>query len=100
MANYDAAIIQKFCDQLYSKAGRVTWLLVFLALILGVIGGGLLASAFQNDGTRGGVFFGILVFSTMIGYGIGQHLAFKYRLQAQMTFVQLEIEKNTRRISG
>ena len=101
MAKYDPKIIEKFCDQLYTRADRlVLACVVFFTLAFGVVGGSLLASVSQNDSTRVAVFLVTLFFSCAIGYGFGQHLAFKYRLQAQITLLQLEIERNTRKSGG
>jgi uncharacterized protein YacL len=100
MVEYDAEIIKKFAAQLYRRASVIQWLCLILFIVLGFVAGVVVSSALHNDQARVMAFLFIVILSFLLGYGIGHSLAFQYRLQAQMAFVQVQIEKNTKEAVG
>lgn len=93
---FDASILQRFADQLYSKADTIVVLCVFFWGFVGLAGGGFLGvrMAGAKDGAILGMAMGSLL-GGFIGYAIGTARAFKLRLLAQQTLCQMAIERNT-----
>ena len=88
MIKYDAKIIQKFAQKLYSQASRIVAVWTFLGLIVGGFGG-----AAVDDGAP--IVVGALVVG-LLGYVLGQARAFILRMYAQLALCQVEIERNTK----
>jgi hypothetical protein len=100
MAQYNPDILQTFADDLYAKAA---WIAVKSAVLGGLIGALLIAPLYMLDSGRNPVSHGeplfVLptIFGALIGWAIGRRKSFSYKLQAQMTLCQMQIELNTHR---
>jgi hypothetical protein len=90
MVNYEAAVIQKFAEMLYSRARSIVVVYTVLGIIVGAVGAGALVRGLGIASVVGAALCGIL------GYFVGQGRAFTLRLTAQQALCQIEIEKNTR----
>lgn len=97
---FEPRIIEQFAESLYRKATAFLMGSVVAGVVLGMAFGAVpltsLGSAwpvpsFLGFATMllGGVFGGV------IGYSIGDARSFGYRLQAQTTLLQLEMERNS-----
>jgi hypothetical protein len=97
---FEPRIIEQFAESLYRKASAFLMGSVVAGTVLGMAFGAVpltsLGSAwpvpsFLGFATMllGGVFGGV------IGYSIGDARSFGYRLQAQTTLLQLEMERNS-----
>ena len=104
MAKYDEEVLEKYASRLYARARLSILLNVIAGCVLGGIIGDLpeIIWFWTNRGspppktaTIFGVFIGALIFAV-----IGDEKAFKYRLLAQTTLCQAQIERNTRRNSS
>jgi uncharacterized integral membrane protein len=127
MIQYDASTLQKFADRLYEKAGFIIFQCVVLGALIAAGLAAIPAAIISNQQLEasnkaieeryrnakssfsvpplppqsgvspfmlciiGGVFGGV------IGGFIGQRKGFQYRLQAQLTLCQMQIEHNTHR---
>lgn len=92
MAEYDAKIIHKFADRLYSHARSI---LVMYPLVIGF----LTAIIFYVVQTihpqfRLNNFIGFFI-GALIGYFYASEKAFKLKLEAQVALCQVKIEENT-----
>ena len=97
-AAYDPRVIERFAEQLLAKADSVRVGCAVGGGILGVLFGAVpltgLKWVWTIPGSFGiatmliGAFVGVLV-----GWVVGEGRAFRYRVQAQMAFFQLEIER-------
>ncbi len=106
MAQYDAAILQKFADKMYARAIQVIVAWAVLGFFLGgIIGGIALFAAAQGIlrelGLNGGggacvVSLGAAALGAAIGTLIGIEKAFWLKLEAQKILCQLQTEINTR----
>jgi outer membrane lipoprotein SlyB len=96
VVTYDAAIIEKFAQKLYSQANSIVAVATLLAMVMGGIAGASVGSRDQSSAYPivGAVCLGAL------GYAIGQARAFSLRLQAQVALCQVTIERNTRGSGG
>ena len=127
MTKYDASVLQTFADRLYQKAGFITFQCLMLGLLIGAGLAAIPAVIISNqqdqalnraieERYRGaknsfsvpplpehstsetwpvvaiGGFLG-----AVIGGVIGIRKSFQYRLQAQLTLCQMQIEHNTHR---
>ena len=92
MARYDSAVIHEFADSLYFQAelGVLTYTIGGLAVGVGL--GNIISETV--GAIIGAVFLGAL------GYFSGQSRAFQLKLEAQVALCQVQIEENTRRVSG
>ncbi len=102
---YDPAVLQRFADNLYSRARFIA---LQYAVIYGALGwaawiGVMIAYAFyrHTKGTAGDldssdVRMMIVIVSAIVGWFVGANKGFTLRLDAQRTLCQLQIEKNTR----
>ncbi len=88
MTEYDARIIYKFADALYRQARSIIFTYTFIGLLLGGVGGFVMAG--EIVAIVGALIVGFL------GYAIGQQRAFQLKLQAQIALCQVRIEENTR----
>lgn len=92
MATYDPKIIQEFAEGLYSRATTVVVVnVLFFALVGGIAGYFLFRAA-------GTVI--LMAIGAAVGYYLGSQRAFLLKLQAQTALCQVEIERNTRKISS
>lgn len=91
MATYDPKIIQEFAEGLYSRAATIVVVNVLSFALVGGIAGYFLIPGY------GTVF--LLAAGAGIGYYWGSQRAFLLKLQAQAALCQVEIERNTRKIS-
>lgn len=94
MVRYDAAVIRKFADRLYSSAR----LILVLATLLGAGALGAVAwlVAKGNGSDPGLVTLAAGAVGGLIGGAIGMELGFMLRLRAQIALCQVQIEENTR----
>lgn len=92
MTTYDPKIIQEFAEGLYSRA---TTIVVVNVLFFAFVGG--MAGYFLIHGS-GTVI--LLAIGALVGYYLGSQRAFLLKLQAQTALCQVEIERNTRKISS
>jgi hypothetical protein len=103
VATFDGEVLQKYADRLYRRA-RLS--VVLYALVGGVVGGvaGYLPTIIwywsnsKNVPPQEGslVFVGVAFGAVILGL-VGNAKAFRYRLLAQWTLCQMQIERNTRR---
>ena len=91
MARYDANVIVQFAQALYEQANLTLFFFTLGGVAIGGGGGWLLST---EAAVAGAIIFG------GIGYLIGQTRAFQLKLQAQLALCQVEIEENTRKLSG
>lgn len=100
LPGYDPTVIEKAAERLYEKANATLIASVVMGLCLGGIFGATpltslgshwpIPSSFGLATMLGGALVG-----AAIGYVIGDTRAFGYRLQAQATLSQLQLERNT-----
>lgn len=101
MVVYDPNVLQKYASILYRKAATIIIAFTLLGLIAGLAVGltcseALARSVQQPDATS--LITGIIVIVlAYIGYSVGASRAFFYKLQAQLTLCQRQIESNTSR---
>lgn len=92
---FDAAVIQKFAERLYSQAASIIFTSTLVGIVIGAafgLGGAAVARASETIGTAaiiGAVAGGIA------GFLRGKERAFKLKLEAQIALCQVQIEKNT-----
>jgi hypothetical protein len=104
MVKYDPRILQAYAEKLYRQASFVVFMAVGLGILLGavfgasigvVIADGIIAAQNRSMGVlifaAAGVGLGLIV-----GYAVGQSIAFWYRLKAQVILCDKQIELNTR----
>jgi hypothetical protein len=100
MVKYDPAVLVSFAERRYAQASRVMILSGILGLLAGGAAGAGLGevlsratneSAFGTIGMIGGAIVGLL-----FGIVIGIELGFRYKLDAQRTLCNVQIEINTR----
>ncbi len=104
MVSYDRAVIQELAERLYARAQRIIVVSVIIGILIGApVGPILIKGALSGSSiTAGGGLLGILGagIGGYIGYIVGQGKAFKYKLEAQIALCQVQIERNTQRISA
>ena len=92
--SFDPAVIQQFADALYRRAGTIV---IFYALVAGLLGGALGAAGGQATGLGAPVGgLALLVLGALLGAAAGREKAFSLKLQAQTALCQVAIERNTR----
>jgi hypothetical protein len=97
-AAYDPRVIERFAEQLLAKADSVRVGCAVGGGILGVLFGAVPLTGLKWVWTIPGSFgiatmlIGALV-GVLVGWVIGEGRAFRYRVQAQMAYFQLEIER-------
>ena len=97
-AAYDSRVIERFAEQLLSKAESVRVGSAAVGGILGVVFGAVpltpLESVWPIPGRFGvaTMLIGALA-GVLMGWVVGEGRAFRYRVQAQMALFQLEIER-------
>lgn len=93
-AQYDPRILLEYSNELYRQAAGIVW----TAAVWGVLVGGGIFAGFDlmRSGTFGPIALVPALIGGMVGYRIGQGKAFRLRLEAQRTLLQLQIEFNTR----
>ena len=97
-AAYDPRVIERFAEQLLSKAESVRVGSAAVGGILGVVFGAVpltpLESVWPIPGRFGvaTMLIGALA-GVLMGWVVGEGRAFRYRVQAQMALFQLEIER-------
>jgi len=104
MVRYDPKILQKYAEILYRDARFVVFVTTVIGTLFGaaaglVIGKGLASSygAPENQPAITGIItMSIALVGGLIGYLVDQAIAFWYRLRAQLTLCQRQIELNTR----
>jgi hypothetical protein len=107
MVKYDPNILQKYAEKLYSSANFIVFIVTtFFALVgfgLGLgLGRDIAPTHVAPENQSMAVWiFGVVgcVLVGIIGFMIGQALTFWYRLKAQLTLCQKQIELNTRAIA-
>jgi hypothetical protein len=96
MVTYDAQVVQKFADRLYTRAQSIVISCTLLGLLIGLFFGFGLGQ--MRIGQAGGVLgFAIVALFGVIGYMAGSERAFHLKLQAQLALCQVKIEENTRK---
>ena len=100
---YDDAVLEKYANRLYDKAV----LSVILHIGVGCVVGGLIGylpeivwfwTKSSNPPPPTATVLGAIVGAVIFGV-IGNERSFRYRLQAQITLCQVQIERNTRQSS-
>jgi uncharacterized integral membrane protein len=104
VARYDPTILQAFADDLYATASAVILRSTITGTLIGFAAGvaGTWAFAHGSGDVGSSVVFPALVFGIIgmvAGRLVGVGRAFKYRLEAQRTLLQMQIEANTRKPS-
>lgn len=92
---YDPKVIQKFADDLYSRAGWIVALWVIFLLLFGA-GSGVYLGVVKTGAPDPSIVGIFAVIGAIFGYLVGSGSAFKLRLQAQVALCQVAIEQNTR----
>lgn len=97
---YDPSVIEKAAERLYEKATATLLGSVVMGICLGGIFGAMpltsLGAHWPIPATFGfATALGGALIGAAIGYVIGDTRAFGYRLQAQATLSQLQLERNT-----
>lgn len=92
---YDPAVIQKFADKLYSLAEQIVLFCAVVGAILGAVVGHVLAVQRMPNAITAYEAVGACILG-LLGFAIGQSIAFVIRLQAQIALCQMKIEENTR----
>ena len=102
MAEYDPAVLQKFADKLYMNAIAVIIGCTILGSIVGAVCGKLVVAfapkTLSVDSSA--LLWGATLLCLGVGFLIGQERAFRYKLEAQRTLCQMQIERNTRLGAG
>ena len=98
--DYDARIIEQAAERLYGKAAAVVAGSIAIGVVVGAAFGCVpLTSLGASWPIPSGFGFATLllgaVLGGVIGYVVGDARAFGYKLQAQTTLCQLQIERNT-----
>jgi hypothetical protein len=106
MADYDPHILQKYADDLYSRARAIIVGYGLLGFVIGCIAAYAYSEAqsprLGRFGTQApapdntGMILLMLVGFTLLGIAVGVSKAFKYKLEAQQTLCQMKIEENIR----
>jgi ABC-type nitrate/sulfonate/bicarbonate transport system permease component len=100
LAQYDANILQDFADRLYAKAAWITVKCCIVGALLGIGLTFILAAILKISNpalnTSDPAFIPFAVLGGLLGIAVGQHKAFQYKLQAQLTLCQMQTEFNTR----
>ncbi len=94
MSDYDPAVLRKFSDIMYKRAFTSILCWSFLGAVAGWIGS--LFLRVQLSGVTAGGFI-LTAVGGLIGFLIGRERAYWYKLEAQRTLCQLQIEQNTRK---
>ncbi len=102
---YDSTVLQRFADDLYSRARFIVLQYVVIYVVFGWVTWTVAALAYafyhHTKGTAGDLggsevrAMFVIVFAVVGGF-VGANKGFRLRLDAQRTLCQLQIEKNTR----
>ena len=101
MAQYDEQILQQFADRVYRKAARVTLTYLVVGALLGALIGLTPVFIWSWKGTPasqpsiGGSELECIVLFGLIFASVGESKRFAWKLQAQVTLCQMQIERNT-----
>lgn len=95
LVEYDASIIQKFAQKLYSKADSIEALYLIMGLIVGALAAVVFSASAQNGAADLAALVGAIV-GAIIGRMMGSSRAIQYRIEAQKALCFAQIEKNTR----
>ena len=101
MAVYDPTILQKFADNLYSRADKLVAKYTTFGILLGLALALATKSIFMRNvpGNSANFMAMLILFVCIVGfYTLGAEKAFALRLEAQRTLCQLQLEKNTRNL--
>lgn len=102
---YDAAVLQKYADDLYSQARWVIFSTTFVYGLVTFIGAFLLVSGldlFKHPNGSLSIQPGVLVLAAIgaaVGLAAGRRKAFLLKLEAQKILCQRQVELNTRTAS-
>jgi Zn-dependent protease with chaperone function len=104
MVKYDPKILQKYAEILYRDAGFVVFVVTILGILVGIMPGIAAGQALsvrfaapENQTIVTAIIALVVTFIfAIVGYLVGQAIAFWYRLKAQLTLCQKQIEYNTR----
>jgi hypothetical protein len=107
LVKYDPKILQKYAEILYRDARTVVFIITATFVVIGLLGGYGLGREFaannvapENRSMGTWLIAGILAFvAGLVGFFIGQAIAFWYRLRAQTMLCQKQIEYNTRLVA-
>lgn len=99
MVEYNERILQRYAERLNSRANRLVVLFGLLGTALGFMGAQLLFPGGQplNPVLRPEAIGAGLLGAVALGM-IGEGLGFRYRLEAQRTLCQVQVERNTRKL--
>lgn len=102
-SKYDPDILQEYADRLYKQARHVVAWDTIIGLVVGFFVGFVLIQITmarmppgQSSGNPGAILLIALLIGAGLGYAVGSRRAFSFRLEAQRTLVQVQIEHNTR----
>jgi len=97
---YDPSVLQEYADRLYNRAKRVVVLCAALGFLGGLVAATILAAVVVWRSPRAEPPGGWLLLSLPVGFALGwaygRGKAFQFRLEAQRTLCQVQIERNTR----
>jgi hypothetical protein len=103
VADYDPKVLQKFADDLYLRASWAVTQWTAIGALLGFPAMFALQVLYRvaNPGTPFGInsrtaIIVLVILCGAIGRAIGKAKAFNYKLEAQRTLCQMQLEKNTK----
>ena len=100
MVKYDPGIIQRFAEILYGRARVIIFIMTLVGFLVGLgVGNALgpqLAESFKNLDLIQVSRWGLAPVGGLLGYIVGNAIAFWYKLRAQLALCQRQIEINTR----
>lgn len=91
---YDPDIIDRFAEELYSRASMIVIWTTATWAVIGLFAGGVVGETFL-----GGALLPMVIGAAgagFLGYRRGEEKAFALKLQAQTALCQVQIERNTR----
>ena len=87
---YEPDLLEKFAGKLYGQANIILILAIVICFFICFGLGYFSTEEFSIISILAGILGGL------IGFGIGNSMAFKLKADAQIILVQLQIERNTR----